>query len=235
MALSVVQHKFVKQGTGTPSSLSVTVTATGAGNLLVAQVVSADSSAKPPTSVTDGTTNFTQFPSARVTWTGTFNGVVTDCYYLASSASGKTSITSNYGTGVSFLEIEVWEVSGFTTVATDGTVNNGTGGSTGVSNLNTGPQITTTGSVGFIAATCGTDTGSIDQNPNSGNAFTSGGDASGDGFVSLITSASGNYTPVWHDTGATDHFTSIVCAFKESAGGGSAIVAPSTLTLMGVQ
>ena len=110
------------------SSLNVTVSATGAGNLIAAMVVGA--SGVTPTGVTDGTTGFTAFSGANITGSGTFAGVTMNLYYLLSSNSGKTTITLN-GSGTGYLEIEVWEVSGWTSVATDGVQITSTGGSTG--------------------------------------------------------------------------------------------------------
>ncbi len=216
MAIAYVQSKLAKQGTGTPSSLDVTLTnPTAAGNLMVAMVVTVNSPSHAPTGVTDGTTQFTQFPSALVTWTGTFANVITDVWYLPISNAGKTVFTLNVGTACSFLEIWVVEISGFASPATDGTVNNGTAGSTGVANTNTGPTITTH-ATGAVLAACGTDTGSISVNPKAGNEFSSGGDASGDAFCSLIPSSAAGHTPAWTDTGATDNFTSVVVAFQDT-------------------
>jgi len=220
-ALTVVQHVLTKQGTGTPSSLAATVSATGAGNLLVAAVTTFNSPAHNPSGVTDGTNSFTQFTGARLTGTGSFAGVVDDVYYLPSSTAGKTTITLNVGTATTFLEIEVWEVSGWTSTPTeDGSQNLGAGGGTCVGTDCTGQQITTTGASGFVVAHNGTNAGSTVQNPKTGNAFTSGGDASGDGFVSLITTGTGTYTPVWTTTVSGDTFVSETTAFKDGAGGG---------------
>ncbi len=232
MAIAYVQSKLAKQGTGTPSSLAVTLTnPTAAGNLLVAMVVTVNSPTHAPTGVTDGTTGFTQLPNAQVTWTGVFTNVITDVWYLPSSNAGKTVFTLNVGSACSFLEIWVVEISGFTTPVPDGNpVTNGTAGSTGVANTNTGPTITTT-ATGAIVAACGTDTGSISANPKAGNEFSSGGDASGDAFCSLIPSSAAGHTPAWTDTGATDNFTSTVAAFKETSGGATLAWMPvETLT-----
>lgn len=230
-ALAVVQHVLAKQGSGTPSSLNVTVSSTGSGNLLVAAVTTFNTPAHNPSGVTDGTTSFTQFTSARVTGTGTFAGAVDDVYYLSSSNSGKTTITLNVGTATQFLEIEVWEVSGFTTVAEDGTQNLGTGGSTCVLTVCTGAALTTSGTTGFVIGHNGTNAGSTVQNPQTGNEFTSGGDASGDGFVSLISSTAASHTPVWTTNTSGDQFTSATTGFKESSG---APACTPTLTLLGV-
>lgn len=235
-AVAVVQHVFLKQGSGTPSSLVATVASTGAGNLIIAAVTTFNTPAHNPTGVTDGTTSFTQFTSARVIGTGVFAGAVDDVYYLPSSNSGKTTITLNVGTATQFLEIEVWEVSGIATVAEDGTQNLGVGGGTCVLTDCTGAPITTTGASGFIVAHVGTNAGSVTGgNPKTGNAFASGGDANGDGFVSLITVATGTYTPVWTTNTSGDQVTSATTAFKDSAGGGGGSTKPcGSRALLGV-
>lgn len=212
MPLSVVQHA---EHTDTGTSVSVTLSgATGAGHLIVASVLSLGTIS----GVTDGTTAFTQFPSARKDWTGAFAGVETDWYFLPSSNSGKTSITMN-SSSAAFLQIQMWEVSGFTSPTTDGVAFVGPTTNGGSVTDCTGAALTTT-AAGFLAAHLGLNAGPVSQNPKTGNAFTSGGDTPGsDGEVSLISSGAGTYTPVWVDATAADSFIGSTVGFKESSGG----------------
>ena len=94
--------------------------------------------------------------------------------------------------------------------------NTNTGTTTG--GLDTGATVTTTSSPGFIAAM---DSGGDEtQNPATGNQFVSGGGVIDDtvggnivGYVSLITSSTGSYTPVWGDN-QTASYATIVASFK---------------------
>jgi hypothetical protein len=215
--IAVVQHK-VAHGTAGSTTQAVTVTATGAGNLLIAWVSGGDSTVTP-TGVSDGTNSFTKFTGAAFS-NPSGPSWESDLYYLLSSTSGKTTITGTWnGTGGG-KTILVWEVSGFTSPVTDGASAQATQ-QTGVLTTDTGPALTTTGSTGFVVA--GTlVTNSIIANPKVGNAFTDGGDiaSSGDAGCSLISSGASTYTPEWTDASSGDAFQAFTAAFKESGGGG---------------
>lgn len=216
MAIAIVQHTNGQITGATPQSL--TITATGSGNLLVAAVLVVGTT---PSSISDGTSTFTQFPSARITASGTFVGVVTDWYYLTSSNSGKTAISLTCAATTDFAEMEVWEISGITpaNVATDGTNNNTTGGGTASGTTASG-TITTTGSVGVALAQFGASdhfTGAA-----GGNQFTDAVDTPGDGWAAKISSAAATYTASLTDATSGDTFLVSLVAFKDtSAGGGS--------------
>lgn len=214
MALSVVQHK-VNHSVASSNQVAVTVTSTGAGNLLV--VLTKSGGGYATTAVSDGTNSFTQFPGAAVTFTG---GDASDCWYLKSSASGKTTITITVATSdTNSKDGWVWEVSGFTNPLTDvtGAVTNGTGSGTTL----TGAAVTTHETTGFAVAMCDCNSGQVAAggNPKSGNEFSAGGDiaSSGEGGVSLISTTAASHQPVWTGTVSGDTFGAITAAFKEGA------------------
>jgi hypothetical protein len=221
VALAVVQHKTANNGIAS-TTLLITVTSTGTGNLLVAHGLSFDGTTPHNISgVSDGTNNFTQFPSAAIVGSGAnFTGIDSDWWYLPASSSGKTTITITWSGSVTFREGEVWEVSGFTTPATDGTANNTSAGGTASGTDATGPTLNTTGNPEFVAAAIGVGN-SVSANPKAGNEFTAGGNdpgsgTAGDAWCSLITTTTGNHTPVWSVTTSGDVFITSMVGFKET-------------------
>lgn len=211
---TMVQHK-ANTSTTNASTVAVTVTSTTANLIVVGAAKSADSDTIA--SVTDNIGNtYLQATTAR----GQFGSATTDIWYCLNAAPGVTSITIHFGaTSTSNKQVEADEVSGFLSPAFD-LANHSAG--TGASNLITGATITTTSTNGFILAIALDGTGTIDQNPNGGNEFTSGGDIIGGGgistgAVSLISSTAVSHGAVWHSTAATPHFANSIAAFKESA------------------
>lgn len=219
MAVTIVQHK-TSGGSG-GATMTVTVTATGAGNLLVVGVEDDGASTVTVTGVSDGTSAFTQVPSARATNT---NNNVTDVWYLASSNAGKTTITASLtgatGTGVALY---FWEVSGITSPSPNGAavVSNGTGAAgtyTGASLTPSAPQFL----VGLIGTTSGA---AITQNPKTGNEFTAGGDIDASGWTTsagcaLITTSATAHQPVWLAGTTAVSFCASTVAFQGTGGGG---------------
>ena len=147
-----------------------------------------------------------------------FTNNTTEIWRTFSCGAGVTSITVTWSGSAAVFDKEIFffEVTGCTSCADDtsGHTNNGSG----VSNVYTGPSITTTGTSGFSAAVIALGS-SIDQNPNSGNEYSSGGDISSNGnaAASLIYSTAASHQPVWHGTGASSNFCASVAAFKASA------------------
>lgn len=207
MALSVVQHKLANSAANS-TTLDITVTSTGAGNLLVCGA--SNQGTRTVTGISGGGT-WVQFPSAEIT----VSGRETDIWYVVSSSSGVTTVTITYsGAAGTFSKTgEVWEVSGFTTAAEDGA--NTTSGNTAGGTM-TGAAVVTTSTNGFVVGINGNAaTGTIDQNPAAGNEFTSGGDSVDRfGAVSLISSTAVSHTPAWHVT-ADVAFVASTAAFKE--------------------
>lgn len=206
-ALTVLHHVGT---TGVNGGLTLTVPATGNGNLLV--VIVAFTDGVTVTSVSDGTNNFIQFPNAYVN-SGTYDYFAMDVWYLPSSVSGKTTITLNNTCCASFIDFEYWEVSGLTSPRPDVVASMVNGAQSG--GLATGAAVTPANLNEFILAgdvTGGTVTG----NPAGGNEFTSGGDiVNGDGYISYISTSTASAQPVWTDSGA--QFTSVTAAFTGSA------------------
>ena len=213
MAITITQHKFTDTS-ASANTAAVTLTSTGASKLLV--VLSANTGARTVTSVTDNKSNsYTQFPSAAINGA---NSRSLDCWYCAGAISGVTTVTVHYSGSAGTFEkvVEVWEVAGFTSPATDGTASVGTG--TCVATTATGASVTTTRTVGFVAAIIVVG-GAIAANPASGNEFTSGGDitSNANAACSLISTTAAGHQPVWTDNTSSDAFTTITVAFKESS------------------
>jgi hypothetical protein len=188
------------------NTITISVVATGSGNLLV--VGASNTNAVTIASVSDGTNSFTQASNAAAS-AGSFRS---DMWYLLSSTAGKTTITITFsgGAGTYYKEGWFWEVQGITSATFDvgGHTNNGvqSGG------LATGPSLTTTGTKEFVAAI--DLTSSAVYGPAPGNEFVYGGDqtADNDGSSSLITKTTGAHQPVWTDDGGS--FVSSAAAFK---------------------
>lgn len=190
-ALTVVQT-----ATNTCSSVtscSVTVSATGAGNLLFLRSLSGNSI----TSVTDGTTNFIITPFSKAYW------------YLPKSNSGKTSITVNYSGTVS-PSVMVWEVSGFNYPVLDQIVSN-SGSTSGGSDVCA--NFITTSSKEIIFA-YGTSDGGVSG--TTGSFTFDQEDSNGDGYAHLVLSTPGTNHAVFIDSGASFSCTQI--GVKETQG-----------------
>lgn len=238
MAIAVVQHVAHRTTSGTGGAINaITVTATGAGNLLVVGTRNDGAPFTTVSGVSDGSTAFTQFPSAAVDGTSPVSGYQLDLWYLPVSASGKTTITVTWGAAGNFTKDSwFWEVSGIATVATDG--RNGVASGTASGVVMTGGAVTTTGTAGFLVGLC-TPSNDVAANPKAGNEFSSGGDnLNGNGGVSLISSTAASHTPVWDSTTSSDTFVSLTAAFAEattavtrSLGSGSLVMAGLALSV----
>lgn len=222
MAIAVVQHASGKDGAATTNpALAVTISATGAGNLLVVAILLFNASPRRTVaSVVDSNGNsFTHFTGGeRQITTGPYAGVTYDIWYLPSSTAGATSVTvTASGQPITFKEFAVYEVSGFSAVATDGVVFNENKASVGTTF--TGEALLTTGALGFVAAFAA-DVNPT-QNPKTGNAFTAGSESFGGGSdvaCALNSSAAATYTPEWVGT-ANPNFSTFTFALKDSSGG----------------
>lgn len=213
--VSNTPHTTVIQHTGNSSSASgntvaTTITSSVAPLIVVAVAKNGDTDAV--TSVTDNQSNtYLQATSAR----GQFGAATTDIWYCPNATAGVTTVTAHWGITSAFNRgNEVWEVGGLTAPILDIAAHNNTAGS---GNVVTGATVTTTSTSGFVAAIVILGSGTVTQNPDSGNEFTSGGDTINgaiNGAVSLISSAAGAHNPAWHTSGATPNQVDSVAAFK---------------------
>lgn len=214
-AATVVHHTGSATAT---SSTDVAVTITSTVSNLIVVGTTRNGSTDSVASVTDNIGNvYVQAPSAR----GTSSSVTSDIWYCAGATSGVTTVTIHWGiTATSGRFAEVWEIGGFIHPILDYANHSG---NSGVANVVTGATAFTSTTAGFIAAIYLNANSSVDQNPNSGNAFTSGGDilsTSGGnqvGAVSLLSSSISSFNPAWHTTTATPNGVNSVAAFKEGA------------------
>lgn len=222
MAIVIVQHVGQRVATGAGTTADFTVASTGAGNLLLVSASNGTGNVNVSTAVSDGTTSFTHWAS------GDFSNAISPAWnqqiwYLPASNAGKTTITvtmTSSGVTEAFL---FWEVSGFTTPATD--VATPTAPLTGTGTALAGQSITTTGTgvvVGIVLVQ-----NSVASNPAAGNEFTSGGDvlSSGDAGCSLANSGAGSHQPNWTDSGSNGQYQAVTASWKESAAGGVTLVA----------
>ena len=218
-AIAIV-HISSTTATSSATTLTSKITNTGS-NLLVVGITnySVSGNGRTITKVSDDKGNtYTEALNAF----GTLNAVSvsSDIWYCLNPTSGVSSMTVTFGGAAQtgwVKEMEVYEISGFTTVGFDTAsyVTNGSG--TGTDNSAT---ITTTG-IGFILAINATEKG-INQNPKSGNEFTSGGGiwaTTGNAFCSLVNSIAGSHTAQWGDTNPST-FCSSIAAFKEATSTG---------------
>lgn len=203
---------YTNSATANGSTLAVTISPTAPiGSLIVVGIVGQSTSVKV-SSVKDngsGTGNtYTQVANARKTNTNAFS----DMWVALKTTKTATTVTITLNGSVNTRDAEVWVVNGFTNPIVD--VVGAVGPASPSANTSTGASVTTTTDDEFIAAIINTNN-QITQNPKSGNAFTSGGDITGnkDAGASLITSAAGTYTPVWGDNGSS--FSEATVAFKE--------------------
>lgn len=199
---SLVQFVQFTETANTTTAV-ITVTSTGAGNLIVIGAMNSDN--RNVSSISDGTSNFTQAANAA----GGSGAIKSDIWYLLSSNAGKTTFTVTFSGTSTTKGISFWEISGTGAAVFDvgNRVNNGVGATT-----ESGPALTVV-SPSFIAAIINTN-GTITASPAAGNSFTSGGgiNSFGDGSVSLITGSVGPHTPQWTDSGSTT-FASSAAAF----------------------
>lgn len=206
---TVVQHLALRNSAAAATNV-LTVSATGAGNLLVVLARSNDP-AFTIAGVSDGTTAFTQFAGAALS--NAANGIL-DCWYLLSSNSGKTTITTTFSaSGANNKDVWFFEVSGLVSPATDGSNGNATVTASGF--VMTGAAVTTTSTSGFVLGLM-VPNSNVVLNPNTGNEFTSGGDnLNGNGSVSLLSTTAASHTPVWTtDVSGDTPNTTITVAFK---------------------
>jgi len=194
-ALTVVQHHVNYQAGVT--SLPVTMSSTGTGNLLIALVNSSGTT----TSVTDSNGNsFSSCAGAPYYGSGF-------AFYLPRSTSGATTITAHNST-TGGTEMEVWEVNGFLNPACDTSAFVSGGAQSG--GVATGASVTTATAVEFIVAfdkSNGSATGTT-------GAFTfDDQDGNGNGFAHVVTSAIGASTPSFLDGGSS--FSEVTVAFKD--------------------
>lgn len=135
-AFTYVQKAAADVGNVSGTSLSVTVSSTGSGNLLVA-LVGWEGANGSTVSVSDGTNGFTS--------TAVTNACSNDChaqwFYLLSSSAGKTSITATWSSGRIYRYIYIYEYSYTGTASFDVLKSNSSTGSTAVTSGN----FTTTG------------------------------------------------------------------------------------------
>lgn len=223
-ASSTFVQSAANECTGSGTTCAMTVSATGAGNLLV---VFAKSEVGGATTVTasDGTTSFSIGPNVLQTG-GDLYG---QWLYLLSSNSGKTTITVTWAAARSFKRVRLMEYSASGAFSLDGT----------------GLAVTYDGSIGLV------DSGNITTTGSDEVAFGMYGEANGTTpstpLIDLLaadqsTDGGGNFTTLWSRAFAST-FTgsasivangpSIVGILAFSIGGGPPPCTP-TLTLMGV-
>ena len=234
---------FVQQNVAATSSvsantLSIPVTATGAGNLLV--VATSNNNPSSVASVSDGTNTFTH---AGNTHASDLNyGFDSNIFYLPSSTAGKTSltVTFNGAAGTYQKTAWFWEVSVFSNVQYD-LGNNLVNGAADGAGVVTGTPAPTSGTTEFVVGTA-TVGSTVTSNPKSGNEFTYGGNVmNGDGAVSLISSTAATHTPVWVDDNPGDEVIASTAAFRngpntsgliiQQSSGGETSTAGTTFTI----
>lgn len=188
---TVVQSQYART-VASSNTATVTVTATGAGNLLV--VVAADQDARTITAVSDGTNAFTQATGAAAS-NGGSNGRA-DIWYLLSSTAGKTTITVTFSGVSTTKDVYFLELSGnglaFQLAATTGAANKAAT-EAGTALTNTAPGLV----IGVVVTN-----GSITASPAATNTqFTNGTIGTGGGSaIAWLMGGVSTYTPSWNDS-----------------------------------
>lgn len=229
MSFSIVQHVANDGFTSTPN---VTVTATTAGNLLVAFIGTSNNS---------GNNTFSSLPTGWTQIGSTQNqnvwiGLTGGAFYLKNCAGGTTSFSWTLNAAPSEWDIQFIEISGADTSSPLDTSN-----VANVASLHTSDSVsTTTTANGDLVIGMGI----WDDTPTNPSAFNDGGSwtliqthSDGNGWetiraVQQTQSSSGSisYAPSW--TGSVDDIL-FIASFKAS-GGAAAPPPSSTLALMGV-
>lgn len=213
MAIAIVQH-VGQSSAANSTAVTGTITSSTAGSILI--VGSGNGSVRTVTGVVDNLGNvYTQMTGSIATGgSGTAN---TDLWYFLTPAAGVTGITITYSgaAGTFNKDIFIWEVSGFVSPIADVAVTRQN--DQGNSNVYTGPTAGPISANGIAIAVMVAAT-TIDQNPLSGNTFTSGGDISPSGTAgcSLLFSSFGSYQPNWHAVGTANFCSSVVGIFCEA-------------------
>lgn len=218
MAIAIVQHGGVVND-GTNGNTAVGTISSTTANLIVCAI--SRSVNDTVTGVIDNIGNtYIQATSAR----GGAGASFCDVWYCATAGAGVTTVTVTYTiTSTATRKLDVFEVSGFTTAGLDVAAG---GGHNGIANVYVGETLTTTSTSGFIVGTINM-TSTVDQNPTTGNEFTSGGDLIGTGGAacSLLSVTATTHTPSWHCTALpTAAYSNSVAAFKETGASSSPII-----------
>lgn len=213
MAITLVQKGDISSGASS-TSVAATVSATGAGNLIVV-IPQFSTGSGSATGVTDGTTAFQQAETLTASNSGTR---VLTAWYLLSANAGKTTLTATRS-GAADTDQKIlffFEFTGFTTCAYD--VGAELDSQTASGTLITGAAVNTTGT-GCVAAAEINDTGSVSS---SGGGFTFGTENDyGNASAYKLDTTSGTYTPTFTSSASNESYGAITIAFKETGGGGS--------------
>jgi hypothetical protein len=220
-AVAIVQHvKNHLYSWGT--TISCTLSSTGASrNIIVGAVSTAE--VVSVSSVTDNQSN-TYVQASGSSAVGNAHAVA--IWHSLGTTAGVTSVTITFSappnTSCSLVACGTYkacfayEVSGSLTFDVAGKIDS----ATCTSNICQGASVTTATSTGFVLGVTATGNAPVDQNPNSGNEFTSGGDIDdfGNGVsAALISGTAAAHQPAWHnywpDRAGT--FTSSTAAYKQ--------------------
>lgn len=213
MSIVRVQGNFNGIGGSIASTVAVTLSAIGSGNLVIGQIEYANDGATILSVVDNQSNNYVVYNTvldATSTWT-------TSSFYLSNITNAPTTITVTTSIVVQFLKIMADEFSGTSTVVDP------RDGFTGQSQNNVG--------TGANAATSGSITTTANGELIYGSMVTPGGDPTtiGTGFTAaianttivarsnteyLIQAAAGSTASTWTMTGGTGSLTTLVTAIK---------------------
>jgi len=195
-----VVHKTSKAGV-----TSLTVPATGTGNLIaVALMFNGNTSVS---SVSDNAGNTYASAGARVT-SGS-NSI--EIWYAQTSKAGATTVTPTFVGSPSVVQITAWEVSGVLAIPLDATA---TSNGTITANNTPGPAVTTTRAGDFILSVMfavNTNLTAI----SSGNEFTNDFATYGNGWahITSTSTAAGTHQASWYTANPTGGYCASVVAF----------------------
>jgi hypothetical protein len=221
--VTVVQHKYVGSSS-TGATLALTVTATAAGNMIVAAgfCASPTQTMTITDNATGGANTYTGATSSiAIGGAGDWNQTEEMFTTLGGTHGGATTVTLTCSGSNGGRSLEAWEVhasSGTWALATSN--NNRSVAPTGAASpfTETGPGLTVSGA--STSWFCGAfQFGStVLNNPATGSVWTSGGDIDnvfGDGgAISFVTSTGGTYTPSWNTSNKSINFSTTAACYS---------------------
>jgi hypothetical protein len=212
-AVSIIQHTTGYSTDHTGSTVTCALSATGASRNIIVGSASTTSAASAifVSGISDNQGNVYQLASNS---RGVYEYAETEVWHSLGAVGGVTSLTITFsGTPGYYRACFAYEVSG--TLAFDSAAKVDSG--TCLANVCTGASVTTATTTGFVLGIVLTDP--IDQNPKTGNEFTSGGDIDGlrgyGAAASLISGTAAAHQPVWHNDRASQHFVSSTAAYRQ--------------------
>jgi hypothetical protein len=217
-AIAIIQHVHstsIDKG----STVTCQLSSTGAGRNIIVGAAVTGQFGVGVVSVTDNQGNiYTQAPGSR----GSMGSYVSEIWHSLGTVAGVTNVSVAFfvppppvpETDGYNKMCFAYEVSGAVTFDTAAKLSS----QLCVGNLCTGASVTTATTTGFVLGVIVVVMDPIDQSPNAGNEFTSGGEIDSMGVgaaASLISSTAASHQPVWHISAVPEAFCTSTAAYRQ--------------------